>query len=73
MVIYMEETMELKGLVIESNTASGEPDTQKGKYMTFKSGNEYFGLKIQYVNEIIQFRRSRRFRRRRITSRGLSI
>ena len=34
MVIYMEETMELKGLVIESNTASGEPDTQKGKYMT---------------------------------------
>ena len=51
----MEETMELKGLVIESNTASGEPDTQKGKYMTFKSGNEYFGLKIQYVNEIIQF------------------
>lgn len=28
---------------------------EKGKYMTFKSGNEYFGLKIQYVNEIIQF------------------
>ena len=27
---------------------------QKSKYMTFKSGNEYFGLKIQYVNEIIQ-------------------
>lgn len=32
-----------------------ERDAQKGKYMTFKSGNEYFGLKIQYVNEIIQF------------------
>ena len=31
-----------------------ERDTQKGKYMTFKSGNEYFGLEIQYVNEIIQ-------------------
>ena len=30
-------------------------DTQKGKYVTFKSGNEYFGLKIQYVNEIIGF------------------
>lgn len=30
-------------------------DTQKGKYVTFKSGNEYFGLKIQYVNEIIVF------------------
>ena len=27
---------------------------EKGKYMTFKSGNEYFGLAIQYVNEIIQ-------------------
>lgn len=33
----------------------GERDTQKGKYVTFKSGNEYFGLKIQYVNEIIVF------------------
>jgi purine-binding chemotaxis protein CheW len=32
-----------------------ESDTQKGKYVTFKSGNEYFGLKIQYVNEIIVF------------------
>ena len=50
----MEETSELKGLMIESN-ASDEPDSQQGKYMTFKSGNEYFGLKIQYVNEIIQF------------------
>ena len=33
----------------------GERDTQKGKYVTFKSGSEYFGLKIQYVNEIIVF------------------
>ena len=32
-----------------------ERDTQKGKYVTFKSGCEYFGLKIQYVNEIIVF------------------
>lgn len=32
-----------------------EFDTQKGKYVTFKSGNEYFGLKIQYVSEIIGF------------------
>lgn len=32
-----------------------EHDAQKGKYVTFKSGNEYFGLKIQYVNEIIVF------------------
>lgn len=30
-------------------------DTQKGKYMTFKSGHEYFGLEIQYVQQIIQY------------------
>ncbi len=29
--------------------------TQLDKYVTFKSGNEYFGLKIEYVNEIIVF------------------
>lgn len=34
----------------------GENDTQQlDKYVTFKSGNEYFGLKIEYVNEIIVF------------------
>lgn len=27
--------------------------TQKDKYVTFMSGDEYFGLKIEYVNEII--------------------
>lgn len=32
-----------------------ENDAQKDKYVTFKSGNEYFGLKIEYVNEIIVF------------------
>ncbi len=30
-------------------------NSQKDKYVTFKSGNEYFGLKIEYVNEIIVF------------------
>lgn len=30
-------------------------DTQRDKYMTFKSGPEYFGLEIQYVQQIIQF------------------
>ncbi len=38
-----------------SQLTSSEHDEQKGKYMTFKSGNEFFGLKIQYVSEIIQF------------------
>lgn len=30
-------------------------DAQKDKYVTFKSGNEYFGIKIEYVNEIIVY------------------
>lgn len=32
-----------------------EFNTQKDKYVTFKSGHEYYGIKIQYVNEIIVF------------------
>jgi purine-binding chemotaxis protein CheW len=32
-----------------------EFDTQKDKYITFKSGNEYYGIKIEYVNEIIVY------------------
>lgn len=32
-----------------------EHNSQKDKYVTFKSGAEYFGLKIEYVNEIIVF------------------
>ena len=32
-----------------------DTDAQKDKYVTFKSGNEYFGLKIEYVSEIIVF------------------
>lgn len=32
-----------------------EIEEQRGKYITFQSGNEYYGLKIQYVNEIIVF------------------
>ena len=33
----------------------GEFSTQQDKYVTFKSGQEYFGLKIQYVHEIIVY------------------
>ncbi|MDE6608286.1 MAG: chemotaxis protein CheW [Lachnospiraceae bacterium] len=50
----MDTTNELKNQ-LEENQNVEEHDMQKGKYMTFKSGNEYFGLKIQYVNEIIGF------------------
>lgn len=30
-----------------------EEDVQKGKFMTFQTGKEYFGISISYVNEII--------------------
>lgn len=46
---------ELRKQAETDENGAAERDTQKGKYMTFKSGNEYFGLKIQYVNEIIGF------------------
>ena len=32
-----------------------EQEAQKGMYMTFKSGNEYYGIKIHYVYEIVGF------------------
>lgn len=32
-----------------------EQNRQQDKYVTFKSGNEYFGLKIEYVREIIVY------------------
>ena len=50
----MSETGELTGQTDEVLGTSDERDAQKGKYMTFQSGDEYYGLKIQYVNEIIQ-------------------
>ncbi len=50
----MEAGSELKRQADDNQAVSTERDAQKGKYMTFKSGNEYFGLGIQYVNEIIQ-------------------
>ncbi|MDE6024952.1 MAG: chemotaxis protein CheW [Lachnospiraceae bacterium] len=49
----MEATSEVKKQETGPNVNSNG-DNEKGKYMTFKSGNEYFGLAIQYVNEIIQ-------------------
>lgn len=49
----MDETIELRKQMGDY-VDPYEHDTQKGKYMTFKSGKEFFGLEIQYVNEIIQ-------------------
>ena len=50
----MEEAIAINEAISPIDT-SEEQEEQKGKYVTFKSGNEYFGLKIQYVNEIIVF------------------
>ena len=50
--------MEDKDLVLEPSTDDEEKkelETQEGKYVTFKSGNEYYAIKIQYVNEIIVY------------------
>jgi len=51
----MDETSKWKEKAEEGSGSSAEYDAQKGKYMTFKSGQEYFGLEIQYVEQIIQF------------------
>lgn len=51
----MDQTNKLLGQTDENNPDLDRFDTQKGKYMTFKSGSEYFGLEIQYVQQIIQF------------------
>ena len=50
----MDEMSEMKKHAEETQDISHDANSEKGKYMTFKSGNEYFGLGIQYVNEIIQ-------------------
>lgn len=50
----MDEIREQKKLKEESYSSADDQNVQRGKYMTFKSGNEYFGLEIRYVIEIIQ-------------------
>lgn len=42
-----------KDVVLEAEDSQESLFSQLGKYVTFKSGNEYFGIKIEYVNEII--------------------
>ena len=44
--------------ILNAVTAAEDTDAvslanEGGKYVTFKTGNEYYGLKIQYVNEIV--------------------
>ena len=51
----MEEKNRLSGKQSGRYRSSDSHDTQRDKYMTFKSGSEYFGLEIQYVQQIIQY------------------
>lgn len=39
--------------VTKQSVIEQEEDTQKGKFLTFTSGNEAYGLDIKYVTEII--------------------
>lgn len=50
----MDVTSEQKKPAETTKDTTNNQNVQKGKYMTFKSGNEYFGLEIQYVIEIVQ-------------------
>jgi Chemotaxis signal transduction protein len=38
---------------LSDNLIETEEDTQLGRYLTFKVGNEYYGIGIKYVTEII--------------------
>ena len=43
---------ELKDEIVEA-VEEFEEDGQKGMFMTFQTGKEYYGISISYVNEII--------------------
>lgn len=38
---------------LENQELWEEEDTQKDKYLTFSLGNEYYGIEIRYVTEIV--------------------
>lgn len=44
---------ELKDEVVEAVDEGFEEDGQKGMFMTFQTGKEFYGISISYVNEII--------------------
>ncbi len=47
---------EAKDMALEQEEAAEvQQESHAGKYVTFKSGNEYFAIKIEYVNEIIVY------------------
>lgn len=46
----------LKNEGTDETEGSLEEDSQKGMFMTFQTGKEFFGISISYVNEIIAMR-----------------
>ena len=49
----MAEELLKKEETDETEELLGEDDSQKGMFMTFQIGKEFFGINISYVNEII--------------------
>lgn len=39
--------------IVEQNSLDLIEDTQKGKFLTFNMGNEFYGIEIKFVTEII--------------------
>jgi purine-binding chemotaxis protein CheW len=39
--------------IVEQDALDQTEDTQKGKFLTFCMGNEFYGIEIKYVTEII--------------------
>lgn len=39
--------------IVEQDSLDLIEDTQKGKFLTFNMGNEFYGIEIKYVTEII--------------------
>lgn len=39
--------------IVQQDTLDLNEDTQKGKFLTFCMGNEFYGIEIKYVTEII--------------------
>ena len=51
----MEEVKDMLPEQDADETSEAVQESHAGKYVTFKSGNEYFAIKIEYVNEIIVY------------------
>ncbi|SPF34366.1 Chemotaxis signal transduction protein [Candidatus Desulfosporosinus infrequens] len=39
--------------IVEQDSQDQDEDTQKGKFLTFCMGNDFYGIEIKYVTEIV--------------------